>query len=102
MHKIRYTEQAEDDLCHIFKLIASDKPTVAIEYIGKLEQTIELLETNPEIGVECRSKNVDKDCRILIFENYLIFYRIEVEIIRIGRILSSRIDYQNKEILDSI
>lgn len=68
MHKIIYSQLAEDDLFFIFELIASDKPSVAVEYINKLKNTIELLETNPKLGVECRSKNIDRDCRILIFE----------------------------------
>jgi len=29
------------------------------------------------MGVSCRAKGIDRDCRILIFENYLIFYEVD-------------------------
>ncbi len=39
------------------------------------------------MGVSCKAKGINKDCRILIFENYLIFYKFgggnEVIILRI-------------------
>lgn len=40
------------------------------------------------MGVSCRSKGIDRDCRILIFENFLIFYQVneadnEITILRI-------------------
>lgn len=93
MYSIYFTELAKQDLFSIFELISKDKPSVAIEYIDKLESNIELLTTNPKLGIECKNRNIDKDCRILIFENYLIFYRIVANYIHIGRILNSRQDY---------
>lgn len=93
MLEIRYSKLAEQDLYSIFKIISEDKPSVAVEYIDKLEETIGLLSTNPKLGIECKNKNIDKDCRILIFENYLIFYKIDDSAIHIGRILNSRVDY---------
>lgn len=95
MHNIRYTEFAQLDLFNIFEIIAKDKPSVAIEYINKLEETIELLSVNPKLGIECNNKNIDKDCRILIFENYLIFYKLIDDEIHIGRILNSNQDYKS-------
>ncbi|RLC11883.1 MAG: hypothetical protein DRI57_18330 [Deltaproteobacteria bacterium] len=32
---------------------------------------------SPYMGVSCRAKGIDRDCRILIFENYLIFYEVD-------------------------
>jgi len=60
MHNILYTELAHDDLFHIFETISEDKPTSAVEYITKLEKSIELLQTNPQLGLACRSKNINK------------------------------------------
>ena len=54
---------------------------------------IDLLLDNPRLGVECKNKNINKDCRILVFENYLIFYKIIDNEIQIARILNSRVDY---------
>ena len=93
MHNIKYSKIAKDDLFNIFDIIYQDKPSVAIEYIFKLEEYIELLESNPKMGIECKYKNINKDCRILIYENYLIFYKINNNDINIMRILNSRINY---------
>jgi plasmid stabilization system protein ParE len=73
MHNILYTLLAEEDLFNLFEIISKDKPTVAVEYIVKLEKHIELLQKNSELGLECKNKNINKDCRILIYEDYLIF-----------------------------
>jgi len=54
-----------------------------------------LLSTNPYLGVKCHTKNIDKDCRVLIFQNYLIIYEVTQNSIIIARILNSRQDYQN-------
>ena len=93
MHNIRYTQLAKDDLFNVFEIIASDKPSVAVEYIFKLEEYIELLESNPKMGVECKKKNINQNCRVLIYQNYLIFYRIHKDDIHILRVLNSKRDY---------
>ncbi len=93
MHTIKYTKLAEQDLYNLFELIYQDKPTVAFEYIEKLENYINLLKLNPQLGTECKNKNIHKECRVLIYENYLIFYKILKTEIHILRILNSKIDY---------
>ncbi|RLA84480.1 MAG: hypothetical protein DRG78_01355 [Epsilonproteobacteria bacterium] len=96
MHNIKYTALAKEDLFNIFEIISQDKPTVAVEYINKLEIYIELLESNPKMGVECENKNIKEDCRILIYENYLIFYRIIESDIHILRLINSKMNYQDR------
>ena len=93
MYSIKFSEIANQDLVDIFDLIAKDKPSIAIEYIDKLHTIIDLLSDNPILGIECKNKNINKDCRILVFENYLIFYKIIDNEIQIARILNSKIDY---------
>ena len=95
MHNIKYTQLAKEDLFNLFELISKDKPTVAVEYINKLEGYIELLESNPLMGVECKKKNINQNCRILIYENYLIFYKVfDDNTVHILRVLNSRINYK--------
>lgn len=96
MLDIFYTELAHNDLFHIFELISQDKPSSAVHYITKIEKNIELLQSNPELGLECKSKNINKDCGILVFENYLIFYKIKEDQIHIIRILNAKIDYKEE------
>jgi len=93
MYKILYKELAQEDLFSIFDTIAENSPTLALEYIDKLENTINLLSTNPLLGLECKRKNIHRECRVLIFENYLIFYQVLEQEILIIRVLHSKLDY---------
>jgi plasmid stabilization system protein ParE len=97
MLKIKYRELAEADLDAIFEAVVIDYPTQAFEYIDKLQQTIQLLSTNPYLGVECHTKNIDNNCRVLIFQNYLIIYEVTADSIIVARILNTRFDYQNSD-----
>lgn len=96
MYNIIYTQLTEEDLFSLFEIISQDKPTVAVEYITKLEKQIELLQSNPMLGLECKNKNINKNCRILIYEDYLIFYTLKKTSITIIRILNSKINYLEK------
>ena len=98
MYDIRYTKLAKNDLDEIFQLIYEDKPSMSITYIDKLYNFISLLITNPLMGIECKRKNINKNCRVLIYENYLIFYTLDEENIVILRVLNRYMDYK-KEIL---
>jgi len=92
MH-LEYSEQAIIDLNNIIKYIAKDSKSRALQYIDKMQSKIELLVHAPNIGVECKTKKIDQNCRILIFENYLVFYTIEENSIQIKRVLHSSVNY---------
>lgn len=86
--KLVYKCKAEDDLDSIFDYIAANSAVNALNYIDKMQSVIENLVTSPYMGVSCKTKGIDRDCRILIFENYLIFYQVdeadnEITILRI-------------------
>jgi addiction module RelE/StbE family toxin len=88
LFKLIYTCKAEKDLDTIFSYIAENNPMNALNYINKIQSTIENLIISPYIGVSCRTKGIQRNCRILIFENYLIFYKVnedesEINILRI-------------------
>ena len=95
MHNIRYTKLAEDDLSSLFQLIYADKPNSAVDFIDKLDTFITLLEENPYMGIACKEKNISQDCRVLIYEEYLIFYTVKEDEVVIIRILNSHHDYEN-------
>ena len=69
---------------------------VAIEYIDKFDTFITLLEENPFMGIECKYKKIDKECRVLVYENNLIFYAVKQEEVIILRILNAHHDYGDK------
>ena len=96
-YKLVYTCQAEDDLSSIFDYIAENSVDNALDYIDRMQSAIESLSTSPYIGVSCRTKGIDRDCRILIFENFMIFYQVNEadSKIMILRILHGSRKYQD-------
>jgi toxin ParE1/3/4 len=86
--KLVYTCKAEEDLDSIFSYIAENSPLNALGYIDRMQSAIENLVASPYMGISCKAKGINRDCRILIFEKYLIFYQIndddnEITILRI-------------------
>jgi len=93
MHNIRYTKLAENDLAELFQIIYQDKPNIAIDFLDKLDTFITLLEDNPYMGIDCKEKNIHQDCRVLVYQNYLIFYTFKNDEIVISRILNVHNNY---------
>jgi len=86
--KLVFTYKAEDDLNSIFRFLAENHPSNAVDYIDGMRAAIENLIIFPCMGVECKTKGIDRDCRILILDKYLIFYQFdeddnEIKILRI-------------------
>ncbi len=94
---IVYTRQAEEDLDSIFEYISENSMANALAQIRKIQSAIENLLEFPYLGINCRSKGIKRDCRILIFEKYLIFYQVEKDDdnIKILRILHGARKYQD-------
>jgi addiction module RelE/StbE family toxin len=94
MLDIKFTNSAEFDLEDIADFISKDTHSRALKYLDKMQNSIELLSNNPKLGILCKNKNVDLNCRIFIFEDYLIFYRVLQDSILIIRILHSSTNYK--------
>ena len=94
MH-LEYSEQSIVDLDNIIAYIAKDSKSRALQYIDKMKSKIELLVHAPNIGVACKAKKINQDCRILIFEDYLVFYTTKENNIQIIRVLHSSVNYVN-------
>ena len=92
MH-LEYSEQSIIDLDNIINYIAKDSKSRALQYIDKMKSKIELLVDTPNIGVLCKEKNINLNCRIFIFEHYLVFYTIKENNIQIKRVLHSSVNY---------
>jgi len=91
--RLRYSEEALADLEQILDFITQDSPVRALSFIEKLKAKIELLTIFPALGVSCRSKRIAEDCRVMIFESYLIFYTITIDDITVLSIINSAKDY---------
>ena len=97
MISIEYSVDAIVDVENIFQTILEDKPSVAGKYITKLEKFIDLLAFNKKMGVECKKRDISFDCRVVIFEQYKIFYQINLDEIYIVRIIHSKQSIQNRK-----
>jgi toxin ParE1/3/4 len=95
-YQINITEAAENDLGDIVDYISADNPTAAFKEVARIEKNILKLENFPLIGVVPRIRRLAlKGYRVLIIDDYLIFYVIaSKETIEIRRILSSKRNYQ--------
>ena len=74
--QIKYTQLAIQDIDSIIGYIAKDSIVRAVAYIDKMKSKIEILMHSPLLGVECKHKKVYQECRVYIFEAYLIFYTV--------------------------
>jgi len=97
---IYYLEKAQEDLESILDFIAQDSLEGAQSYLQFLQIAISKLATFPELGVSCKRKYIRRDCRILIVEEYLVFYKIDETslTITIGRILHRSVNYKSNQI----
>jgi toxin ParE1/3/4 len=95
-YQINLTEAAEQDLTEVVDYIADENPAAALKVAIKIEKNILKLEDFPLVGVVPRVRRLaKKGYRILIVDDYLVFYIIaDNEIIEIRRILSGERDYQ--------
>jgi plasmid stabilization system protein ParE len=91
--EIEYTEEAITDLKGIFNHIAQESILNALNYIDYLENAIEKLEDNPELGMKCRRKRVRIECRILIVKSHLVVYKLISDRIKIVRVLRDKQKY---------
>jgi toxin ParE1/3/4 len=93
-YTIRLLRAAEDDLTEIVNYIAADRPSAADALATKIENDINLLSKNPQLGrIPNEEELMRLGCRYLVVQNYLIFYTLEERVIYIHRILHGARDY---------
>jgi len=95
MYKLKYSVAAEYDLHDTIEYIAQESIKNAKEYLKGYEKKVELLQLNPYMGVECKSKDIQYDCRVLVYQRHIIIYQVleEAEELFIIRIYRSSEDY---------
>ena len=89
MMKLRINPIVAIDLKNIKDYIAKDSEEVAEEVINKLYAQIENVQQFPNIGLEL-SKRVRfrTNYKYVIWENYIIFYKIQGEYVEIYRVVN--------------
>ena len=93
--KIHYLSIAEKDITNIIDYINKDNPNAALKLIDKIDSRIKELRNFPEIGKIPSDQRLKKlGYRILIIDNYLVFYVIKNQEIEIRRILHGKRKYE--------
>ena len=90
--KVSFTKQAENDLEQIADFIALDNPIRALSFIKELEQKSLAIADMPK-AFPIVSELPELNIRRRVYQNYSIFFCIEVEGIFIVRILNSTMNY---------
>ncbi len=71
--EVVWLDQAADDLDAVFKFIAQDNPSAALDYIDGFEHACKHLQDFPNSG-----RFYDSRYKTLIYRNHLIFYRFSM------------------------
>jgi toxin ParE1/3/4 len=85
MVKVIWTDLAISDLKSIHEYISRDSKTYADNFISKIIQRVDQLETFPKSGRVVPEFNTE-DLRELIIGNYRIVYRIQEGFVGIARV----------------
>ncbi|MDP3486671.1 MAG: type II toxin-antitoxin system RelE/ParE family toxin [Bacillota bacterium] len=97
-HRIRYSQDAMDDLDSIFDYISEDNRSAAAGLLKRLEESILQLADNPRIGAVLPTNElslVEPGYRRIVVKPYLVFYRLGTDEVFIARVLHSRQDWMN-------
>lgn len=87
-YPVRYLPVAEEDILSILDWIAKDSPARALKFVDRLEEKIGKLEQFPLLGrVPRHYKLREYGYRVLIVEDYLVFYIIRKKTIEIHRVI---------------
>lgn len=93
-YEIRVTELAKEDLADIIEYIANDNPSAAMQLADEIEQRILPLTDFPDMGANPRNRRLaSKGYKVLVVNDYLIFYALTGDIVEIRRIISGKRNY---------
>jgi len=93
-YEVHYLPAAQQDLTAILNYIKQDNPTAAHKLIQEIDEIISRLEEFPNMGVtpkDLRLKSLNY--KMLVINNYLVFYIIKDSIIEIRRIVHGKRKY---------
>lgn len=94
-----YSPQSERDLEEIADFIAIDNPLRAVSFIREMKDSCKKLQEFPLIGIA--RPDLDKDSRMLVYQNYRIFYYATESKVIVDRFLPGSRDvdevFENKK-----
>lgn len=93
---LRYTPEAISDLQEIKRYISKElhNPTAATRITKMILDQCASLKRFPQSGVEISAMTgYETDLRILVCENYIALYRVDIEVVSVARIINAKQDY---------
>ena len=95
-HRIEYLPLAILDLDDIFVFVADNSAQAAMELLDRIDLSIAGLELFPEKGLIAKPPRLArKGYRVLIIDDFLVFYVVLGDVVEIRRILSGKRNYAN-------
>lgn len=89
-------ESARLDLLEVVRTVALDNPAAARKLKGEIVRQIGLLKEYPQLGPLSRDEGLRKrGYRILTVGNYLAFYRVEGDMVRVIKVLHGARAYRH-------
>ncbi len=87
-YHIEYLPAAQADLEEIFAYILNDDPAAAAKFVDRIDITISQLARFPLLGpVPKDPRHQHLGYRMLVVDNYLVFYVIKDQVVEIRRVL---------------
>ena len=85
--------KAEADLIDIWLYVAEDQPVNADRLLDRLNETVLLIAETPNMGMDrpCLCQNL----KSFSVGNYILYYRVKVEVLELVRVLSASRDIDN-------
>jgi toxin ParE1/3/4 len=93
---VRVLRRAQRDLQQIYDFIAREAPRTADAFIDELLDAVESLSTMSERGARPRDETLKRQgYRFLVHGNYLVFYKVMRQQVRVYRVLRGSRAYRS-------
>ena len=87
-YTVRLLSIAEQDISELISYLAAEKPRAATEVLNHIETRLQALTAHPFAGrVPHDPKLTGLGYRVLVIDNYLVFYKVKSKTVLVYRIL---------------
>ena len=87
-YTVRLLSIAQQDLVDLVSYLAAENSRAAAEVLGHIEARLEALQSHPFVGrVPHNPKLTALGYRVLVIDNYLVFYKVKGNAVLVYRIL---------------
>jgi addiction module RelE/StbE family toxin len=93
-YNIEYLPVAAQDLTEIIDYIKIDDPRAALNLLDNIDESVSKLELFPHMGIIPKDIRLQSlGYRMLIIQNYIVFYIVLDDIVEVHRIISGKRKY---------